>query len=70
MTWNYQIVRYPDWGGYGLHEVYRDGDAVARWTKNPIAFIGDTPGEVVESLERALRDAKTRPIVAIPAKDE
>jgi len=72
-TWNYRIVRrampgnmQKTWGEYhyGLHEVHYDdeGNPVARG--EPLAgFGGDDPSEVVAGLERAIRDAKERPVL-------
>lgn len=68
-TWNYRIVRYAN-GGYGLHEVYYDesGMITAR-TENAISFVvpeEDGPDPLIKSLEMALENAKSKPIVQDP----
>ena len=64
MTWNYRLVQYADNAGYGLHEVYynKAGEPTDR-TSDPIGFVGDTPEEVIKSMEVALKDAKERPLL-------
>lgn len=70
MSWNYRIIRYED-GSYGLHEVYyskKDGQPIAR-TDRPVAFgccEDEGPEGVVQSLEMALNDAKSRDILDDP----
>ena len=58
MSWNYRIVKYPDGGGYGLHEVHYDDNGKAKnMTESPAAFVGETEHEVIRSLRMALNDA-------------
>lgn len=68
--WNYRICRHPD-GSYGLHEVYYEAGASegSSWTADPCDFVADAeegPEAVVEALERALSDARGRPVFVIP----
>jgi len=68
--WNYRVVRHPPGVGgateewFALHEVFygEDGEPIGI-TENPVSFGGDTPEEVAESLEMALRDARERPVL-------
>ena len=59
--WDYRLCveQVGTYGGpepqYSIREVYYDDDgAVQGWTAQPATFVGDTPGEVWESLNRAL----------------
>ena len=65
--WNYRIVRYRDGSGHGLHEVYYDEDGTPRlMTERPAAFVvydDEDAAGIVAALERALNDAKERPII-------
>ena len=67
MTWRYQIVRYRDGDGYGLHEVHygADGKPVGM-TERAVGFVGDSPDDVRQSLTRALVDAVCGPVVNEP----
>jgi len=71
MSWNYRVCRYPQ-GGVGLHEVYYDeAGNMNGWTEKPVGFAdGDDDGDGLEqligSLERALKDARERPILDLP----
>ena len=70
MTWNYRIIRHPDPDGFfALHEVhYHDDGRVRSWTEEPISFVcGLDEGleGIIGSLEIALRDAKTRPVLEL-----
>lgn len=72
MTWNYRIVHYKD--GFGLHEVYYDAAGLP-WgmTDAPVRFTCDDdegPAGIIESLKRALKDARERPVFDVPADDE
>lgn len=77
MSWNYRIVRYEN-GGHGLHEVYYDEAGNPRsMTIDPISFAVDddeSEPDLIEMIERALRDAKERPVIDertfIPAASE
>ena len=61
MTWDYRITRerITDPDGTEAHlfacrEVYYDAEGnVAVWSEKPVTFVGDTPGEVADSLARA-----------------
>lgn len=61
MSWNYRITRErvtnPDGTEayfFACREVYYDTDGkVTAWSKDPVDFAGDTPGDVAESLSRA-----------------
>ena len=69
MTWGYRIIRHsgPRERHLALHEVYYGDDCrVHSWTENPISFgCGDEEGPegIIQSLEMALHDAKTRPVL-------
>lgn len=77
-TWNYRIVRYHR-GGYGLHAVYYSDDGVENaMTRDPVTFTGypeiedgepesEGPRQIIDSLERAYRDARERPVFQQPA---
>lgn len=60
-TWNYRICRWLDKAYeepvyvYDVREVYYDTNGDVRGWTNPITFVGDTPGEVIDALIRASR---------------
>ncbi len=55
-SWNYRIIRHPDY--VALHEVYYDEDGrVSGWTEDPAQFVGDSPRDLINTLERALKNA-------------
>jgi hypothetical protein len=67
--WNYRIIRYKN-GAFGLHEVYyNDDDEPVMKTDQPTTF-GSDEDEGVEGitsmLERALNDARERPVLDDP----
>jgi hypothetical protein len=76
-TWNYRIVAHQD-GYYGLHEVfYNQLGEPCGMTQKEVSFGSDfadaasgvTPkDDIVASLERALVDARTRPVFVPPSK--
>ena len=69
MTWNYRIVRYLDNKGFGLHEVYYEGDREVAMTESPASFVCDAeegPDGVSDSLRLALSDASHRPVFDEP----
>ena len=70
MTWNYRIVKYRDGSGFGLHEVYYDGQGEPEnMTAEPADFVVDAeegPDGIVRSLRMALVDAKRRGILDEP----
>jgi hypothetical protein len=79
MMWSYRILRRPEpreeHGHYlALHEVFYDDDGrVHSWTENPISFVcgeDEGPEGIIGSLERALRDARRRPVLWLTAKGE
>lgn len=55
MNWHYQIIKYRDTDTYGLHEVYNVESATS-WTLKPITFVGNSPEEIKQALELALKD--------------
>lgn len=74
--WNYRIVKYrpgvkvapgASEDCYGLHEVYYNskGEPWAM-TSDPRGFIGETPEELIDALNMALRDAQERPVLEEP----
>lgn len=69
MTWNYQIVKYSNGTGYGLHEVHYDADGKPiRMTKEPAGFVGDTPEEIMMALLIARMDARRSDVFDEPAE--
>lgn len=66
MSWHYRVIRQPD-GMLGLHEVYCDDDGRPHsFTAEPVGFVSDADeglDGLIVSLERALRDARERPIL-------
>jgi hypothetical protein len=66
MHWNYRVLRHED-GTLALHEVFYDEDGKpSMYTTEPISFAVDADeglSALTESLERALRDAKERPVL-------
>jgi hypothetical protein len=70
MTWNYRIIKHDgaDCAGhewFALHEVYTDNGKMS-WSEDPISFVCDVeegPDGVIKSLELALSDARTRPVL-------
>lgn len=69
MTWHYRILRHPD-GTLALHETFCDAeDRMTSYTARPVSFVvyADEGREaLIQSLQRALRDAIERPILDIP----
>lgn len=64
MTWNYRIIKHAD--HVSLHEVFYDDDgSVNGWTARPISFVNDDAEGLIKDLERALNDARDRPILVI-----
>lgn len=65
MSWNYRIIEFGT--HLALHEVYYDERGKVRgWTAEPAGFISDLEGssaEIVDSLARALDDARRRPVL-------
>ena len=61
MSWHYQIIKYRETDTYGLHEVYNVESATS-WTLKPITFVGDSPEEIRQALELALKDC-SRPVI-------
>ncbi len=70
MTWNYRLVEYADDGGFGIHEVYYDGDQATGMTESSISFYSEDRDGLIWALETALKDAKERPIFRIPSPDQ
>ena len=68
MTWNYRIIRHKE-GHFALHEVYYDDAGNPNgMTANPISFRSDSDEGsegIAISLERALKDARERPVLGI-----
>lgn len=68
MTWNYRVLRHPD-GALALHEVYYDASGRPdRYTAVPVSFAVDADEGLtglIASLERALNDARERPILDV-----
>lgn len=66
MSWSYRILRHPD-GSVALHEVYFHEDGQPHsYAEPPASFVldGDEgPQGIIASLERALRDARERPVL-------
>jgi len=66
MTWKYQIVKYAS-DSFGLHEVYCDDTGKPYgMTKDATCFVGNSPDEVRESLNMALKDAVNEPVFEKP----
>ncbi|WP_428535077.1 hypothetical protein [Rhodopila sp.] len=67
MTWHYRVLRHPG-GLLALHEVYCDEAGRPNgYTGQPMSFCADAddgPDGIITYLERALSDAKNRPILA------
>lgn len=62
MSWRYGIVKHSVEGSesepyYTLEEIYE-----GRGHTTELSIYGDTPEEVIESLEMALRDCKKYPV--------
>lgn len=70
MTWHYQIVRYADNKGFGLHEVFRDENGVLTGcTENPVTFAcmnDEGPEEIIKALQMALKDAQQTTVIDDP----
>ena len=66
MSWNYRIIRHKE-GHFSLHEVYYDDAGKPNgYTTDPISFVSDKeegPDGIIESLEHALKDARTKPVL-------
>ena len=75
--WNYRLcVEAEDDGEdgtqpvYSIREVYYDDDgAVQGWTAQPATFVGDTPGEVIEALHRALMAWPTKGVLDLDTRE-
>mgnify|MGYP001597123661 FL=1 len=65
--WRYQVVKHDGW--YGLHEVHLADDVVHSWTENPITFTGESPDEIIKSLQMAIADCKKLPAFENPDGD-
>jgi YD repeat-containing protein len=69
--WNYRIVRYADDQGFGLHEVYYDDAGQPKsMTDKAVPFVCEVeegPEGISAGLERALKDARGRPVFDPPA---
>ena len=67
MSWNYRILKrtHANTGevSYAIHEVFYDKGKENGWTQEPVTFVGDTPEEVIRSLEVALDDARKHPVL-------
>lgn len=67
MSWNYRVVKSRV--GYSLREVHYYASGRARaMSARPDAPVGETKKELVEVLERMLKDAKTRPEFVPPKR--
>lgn len=68
--WNYRVVRHPE-GWMGIHEVYYgDGGEPCGCTADPVTFLVDDEEGVeglIGSLQRAVHNAQTRPILEAAA---
>lgn len=73
MTWNYRIIKRETGVGpvWELYEVYYDKDGTPEFrTSEPVDFGSeDGPEGVIKSLEMALNDARTRPVLDDPWQD-
>lgn len=60
-TWHYQIQEYDDKGQkyYQIIEVYSHGAK----TENGVTPMGETPEQLIQDLERMLKDAKKYPVL-------
>lgn len=77
-NWNYRMTRqkveYPtgfdDGYLYGIREVdYEDGK-VTGWAKDFATFAGDTPGEVWESINRAMSCFPGRAVLDLVTRED
>jgi len=62
MTWNYRIMKHSHRSGdyYAIHECFMNSNGQAHsWTEDEITPSGETPEELIETLEMMLKDAKT-----------
>lgn len=60
-------MKYADGSGFGLHEVHYDSDGKeSSMTKEPAAFVGDSPEEVRSAIMMAKMDAGKRPVFDEP----
>lgn len=67
MSWNYRVVRYKDGSGFGVHEVYYDGDGKAtQMTERAVGFVGESVEEVSAAMRKARQEAFTRPVFDEP----
>ncbi len=60
MYWNYELRKDEETKMYNIHEVYYDDDDTNEVTgvSEPIRISGETKKEVVEQLEKILKDVK------------
>mgnify|MGYP001594002878 CR=1 FL=1 len=65
--WRYQAIKHDGW--YGLHEVHLADGVVHNWTESPITFTGDSPSEILKSLQMAINDCKKLPVFEMPDGD-
>lgn len=81
MTWNYRLCRrvfappHPTYDDYetrfAIHEVYYDEDGqISGYTEQPVSFGGDSAGDVVISLQRAIINASTKSVVDLDELDK
>ena len=64
MSWNYRAV---DLGTHlAVYEVYyNEAGAVTGWSDDPVTLTGLTLDDLTLSLERALKDLRTRPTLRV-----
>lgn len=72
-TWNYRVVKLPTGGGsgdapyYEVREVFYGANGVATaMTASAVTFGGDTPEEVAQALEMALRSLQVQEVFVPP----
>jgi len=53
MTWNYRVIQHEI---LAIHEVYYDDKGnIESWTADPVAIMGDTKEELLETLDMMKR---------------
>ncbi len=62
MSWHYQIRHRID-KGQDLYDVVEVYESPLGWTKDSIAPVGETPGEVLDELSRMFADGAKYPVL-------
>lgn len=65
MAWQYAIIEHDEaeTAYLALHEFYPDLNGRPSWFVEPVTFVGQERLNMIESLEAALEDVRSRPVL-------